>query len=213
MPTRAVICCLGPCLVQHLRSRFGSQPRSRGTLSGDRVPSPGHGNRILSCCSLCTFRGAAIRGGRFKGLTNMYLLSRPGPREPPTSAGSGGPGPPRFRRTVSGRWPLQSLLAVCIGNFTPARPQKRTQTNPARLPSGTQKKGVSVRFLGPVGPPNRTENRRYRGSKRLQSGQIPFQNEGGDVPHLPGCGGKSPGRLGPKIITQKDSYTHCLALT
>ncbi len=30
-------------------------------------------------------------GGRFKGLKNMCLLSRPGPREPPKPAGSGGP--------------------------------------------------------------------------------------------------------------------------
>ena len=38
-----------------------------------------------------------FRGGRVKGLTG-----RPGPREPPKSAGNGGPGPPRYRRTVLG---------------------------------------------------------------------------------------------------------------
>ncbi len=31
------------------------------------------------------------RGGRFKGLKNMCFLRRPGPREPPKSAGNGGP--------------------------------------------------------------------------------------------------------------------------
>ncbi len=43
------------------------------------------------------------RGGRFKELKNMYGLSRPGPREPPKSAGNGGPGPPRYPRTVLGK--------------------------------------------------------------------------------------------------------------
>ncbi len=38
--------------------------------------------------------GNVVRGGRFKGLTNMYFSGRSGPREPPKSAGNGGPGPP-----------------------------------------------------------------------------------------------------------------------
>ncbi len=32
----------------------------------------------------------------------MCSLGRPGPREPPKSAGNGGPGPPRYPRTVLG---------------------------------------------------------------------------------------------------------------
>jgi hypothetical protein len=48
------------------------------------------------------YKANAYRGGRFKGLNNMYFLSRPGHREPPKSAGNGGPGPPRYRRTVLG---------------------------------------------------------------------------------------------------------------
>ncbi len=37
-----------------------------------------------------------VRGGRFKGLTNLYFLNRPGPREPPKSAVSGSPGSPQM---------------------------------------------------------------------------------------------------------------------
>ncbi len=39
---------------------------------------------------------------RFNVLKNMYFLARPGPRKHPKSTGNGGPGPPRYRRTVLG---------------------------------------------------------------------------------------------------------------
>ncbi len=51
----------------------------------------------------------AFRGGRFKRLKNMYLLSRPGPRELPKSARNGGPGPPRYSRTVLGNHWISKL--------------------------------------------------------------------------------------------------------
>ena len=46
-----------------------------------------------------------IRGWLLEAIKNIYFEFRPGPPESPKSAGKGGPGPPRYRRTALGnRW-------------------------------------------------------------------------------------------------------------
>ena len=72
------------------------------------------------------------------------------------------------------------VLCVCVRQVNSATPGVTGD-----LFQG-EKECVSVRFWGPTGPKNRTGNRRIRGSERPKVTRSPKQNEGGDVPHLPG---------------------------
>ncbi len=72
---------------------FGSKNGAERTYSQPRKP------KLMPFCDiLCS----TIRGWLLEAIKNMFLEFRPGPPESPESAGKGGPGPPRYRRTAPG---------------------------------------------------------------------------------------------------------------
>ncbi len=76
---------------------------ARGDLRGLalelRSQSPG-------CQNPCLRWKPYVRGWLLGAFKNIYFQFRPGPPESPKSAGKGGPGPPRYRRTA----PRKSLI-------------------------------------------------------------------------------------------------------